>query len=304
MDRALRIWDQCRRMLRRLGAQRKGPRQRYSDATIVLIELLAALHNQPVKWACRPEHWPGRLPPGGLPSPSAFSRRVRGGRVSSLRQRLEDFIRALDPAPADRVVTLTGDGHALPVARHSRDRGARFGRGAGGMAKGYKVHPLRDAEARVLGWRLSPMNADEGEMLRRVLACVPPGVQGYLLADASYDDNWLFAAARERGLRLVAPRRRPGSGLGHRHHDPDRLRSRDLLEPPLTHGPCFGRSLYALRAAIERQFGHWASTPELNPDLPAWVRGYTRVRRWVQCKIIAVMLDRLLRTKPHLLHAA
>lgn len=304
MDRALNIWDRCRRLLRGLGAQRKGARQQYSDATIVLLDLWATLHNQPVKWACRPEHWPGRLPPGGLPSPSAFSRRVRDDRVSRLRQRLEEFIRALDPVPADRVVTLTCDGHALPVARHSRDRHARSGRGQGGMQKGYKVHPLRDAEGRVLGWRLSPMNADEGEMLRRVLACVPPGVRGYLLADAAYDDNWLFAAVREHGLRLVAPRRRPGTGLGHRRHDPDRVRSMGLLEPPPTHADCFGRGLYAHRAAIERQFGHWASTPELNPDLPAWVRGYPRVHRWVQCKIIAVMLDRLLRSQPSRLRAA
>jgi len=34
------------------------------------------------------------------------------------------------------------------------------------------------------------------------------------------------------------------------------------------------------------------------------VRGYRRVRRWVECKMIAVMIDHLLRRKPEALMAA
>lgn len=306
MERALNIWYQCRILLRGLGAQRKGPRQQYSDSTILLIDLWATLCNQPVKWACRSKNWPGKLPPGGLPSPSAFSRRINTAHAAQLRQQLEEFIRSLDSIPADCVVTLTCDGHALPVALHSRDRHAGYGRGAGGKAKGYKLHPLRDAEARILGWRLSPMNTDEGEILRRLLDDLPSDLRGYVLLDASYDDNWLFGIARGRSLQLVVPRRKPGTGLGHRRHDPGRLRCLPLLEPPLQSDASrgFGACLYAQRAAIERQFGHWASTVELNPDLPAWVRGFRRVHRWVQCKIIAIMIDRLLRTKTHLLDVA
>ncbi|MFY7895705.1 MAG: hypothetical protein ACOVP8_05695, partial [Phycisphaerales bacterium] len=89
MDRALKILDQCRPLLRTLGAQRKGDRQRFSDATIVLIDLWASLNNQPAKWACDAARWPGKLPPGGLPSPSAFSRRVRSPRVATLRAQLQ-----------------------------------------------------------------------------------------------------------------------------------------------------------------------------------------------------------------------
>ncbi len=62
--------------------------------------------------------------------------------------------------------------------------------------------------------------------------------------------------------------------------------------------------LYAERLRIERQFGHWASTTELNPDLPSFVRGCQRVERWIGCKMIAVMIDGLLRQKPEALMAA
>lgn len=258
MDRALKIWVQCKRLLRRLGSQRKRTRQRYSDSTVLLIDMWATLRNQPVKWACRPAHWPGKLPPGGLPSPSAFSRRISMPRVLTLRRHLEEMIARIDPLPTDRVVTLIADGHAIPVARHSRDRDAKFGRGAGGPAKGYKVHPLRDYESRIVDWRLSSMNTDEGEMLRRLIRRLPDETRGYVLADASYDDNWLFGAARSRGLQLVVPRRRPGTGFGHRRHDPARVRCQHLLESPITPriDPSYGQRLYDKRSGIERQFGH------------------------------------------------
>jgi transposase len=304
MDRALKILDQCRPLLRTLGALRKGDRQRFSDATIVLIDLWAALNNQPAKWACDAARWPGKLPPGGLPSPSAFSRRVRSPRVATLRAQLQETLRAADAVPTDRVAVLIVDGHALQVARHSRDRDAQFGRGAGAMEKGYKLHTLIDNAGRVLSWRLTPMNADEARVCVRLLGGVPEGVNGYILGDGSYNDNKLFAAARVRGLQLASPRRRPGTGLGHRAHDPSRLRCVHLLEEPVPGGGAFGRGLYAERLRIERQFGHWASTTELNPDLPSFVRGYRRVRRWVECKMIAVMIDHLLRRKPEALMAA
>ncbi len=58
------------------------------------------------------------------------------------------------------------------------------------------------------------MNADEGRVCVRLLGGVPEGLNGYILGDGSYNDNKLFAAARVRGLQLVSPRRRPGTGLG------------------------------------------------------------------------------------------
>ncbi len=199
---------------------------------------------------------------------------------------------------------LIVDGHALQVARHSRDRDAQLGRGAGAMEKGYKLHTLIDNAGRVLSWRLTPMNADEGRVCVRLLGGVPEVLNGYILGDGSYNDNKLFAAARVRGLRLVSPRRRPGTGLGHRAHDPSRLRCVHLFEEPVPDGGAFGRGLYAERLRIERQFGHWASTTELNPDQPSFVRGYRRVRRSVECEMIAVMIDHLLRRKPAALMAA
>lgn len=304
MDRALKILDQCRQLLRTIGAQRKGDRQRFSDATIILIDLWATLNNQPAKWACDARRWPGKLPPGGLPSPSAFSRRVRSPRVAKLRAQLQESLRAADAVPTDRVAVLIVDGHALQVARHSRDRDAKIGRGAGAMEKGYKLHTLIDNAGRVLSWSVTPMNTDEGRVCAQLLGGLPDGLIGYILDDGSYNDNKLFAAAMARGLQLVSPRRRPGTGLGHRTHDPARLRCVHLLEPPVPGGGGFGRELYAERLRIERLFGHWASTTELNPDLPSFVRGHQRVNRWIECKMIAVMIDRLLRRKPEALKAA
>ena len=81
------------------------------------------------------------------------------------------------------------------------------------MEKGYKLHTLIDNAGRVLSWRLTPMNADEGRVCVRLLGGVPEGLNGYILGDGSYNDNKLFAAARVRGLQLVSPRRRPGTGL-------------------------------------------------------------------------------------------
>jgi hypothetical protein len=75
------------------------------------------------------------------------------------------------------------------------------------MEKGYKLHTLIDNAGRVLSWRLTPMNADEGRVCVRLLGGVPEGVNGYILGDGSYNDNKLFAAARVRGLQLVSPRR-------------------------------------------------------------------------------------------------
>ncbi len=48
----------------------------------------------------------------------------------------------------------------------------------------------------------------------------------------------------------------------------------------------FGRELYKLRGAIERKFGHLASTPGLLTHLPAWVRTLPRVRIRVQAKLV------------------
>ena len=74
------------------------------------------------------------------------------------------------------------------------------------------------------------------------------GGAGYLVGDSSYDSNPLHKTASGRHHQVVAPPKKKGRGLGHRRHEPGRLRSRDLL------AGAFGRALYATRSALERWF--------------------------------------------------
>ena len=50
-------------------------RCRYGDREILRVILWAVLHDRPMVWACRPEHWPNRWRPEVLPDPSTISRR-------------------------------------------------------------------------------------------------------------------------------------------------------------------------------------------------------------------------------------
>jgi hypothetical protein len=51
-------------------------------------------------------------------------------------------------------------------------------------------------------------------------------------------------------------------------------------------GSDFGRALYKARTAIERSFGHAGSFGGGRGPLPAWGRGWARVRTWVWAKLL------------------
>jgi hypothetical protein len=109
------------------------------------------------------------------------------------------------------------------------------------------------------------------------------GATGYLLADATHDVNLLHAHAAARSFQLLTPRKKPGTALGHRDHCPARLRSIELLEGPST---VFGKTLYASRQNIERDFACLCSFGGGLQPLPSWVRHPRRVARWVIAKLI------------------
>lgn len=287
MERATNWLLQVQAVLRGLRAQRCGPRQHYTDATIALVYYWSVVNTRPQKWACREANWPLKRPPGGLPSPSQLSRRLHTPALERLLNEIDERVQALDPAGAGQVSVLIVDGHELRLSLHSRDRDAGRSFARQRTTRGYKLHLLIDAVGRRRAWWVGPVNIDERVVARRLLAGFHE--PGYVLGDANYDDNPLHAIARARGLQLVAPRRRPEAGLGHRVHDPARLRCRDLLENTVS---SFGRDLHAHRGAIERVFGTYKSTPELLTHLPAWVRGLTRVRRFVQAKLVLAELHR------------
>jgi len=206
-----------------------------------------------------------------------MSRRLR---QKDTQEFLAEVFRRLDrPEHLDLLKII--DGKPLPISRHSEDPDATFGRGAGGLNKGYKLHAIYGQSGRLLAWQVHPMNVDErkvgAELVKELTG------DGYLLADSNYDSNTLYTASHEYGQQLVAARRF-GSGrrLGHRSHAPQRLRGIALLEGPSD----FGRALYKQRRHIETRFGNLCSFGGGLTCLPPWVRTLQRVRLFVAAKII------------------
>lgn len=280
-------------LLRRLGRRRRSRKQQYTDGTILEVYLWAVVNDRPTVWACSLRNWAPGLRRGPLPSQSVMSRRLRTPGVERLLRRLEDAV--LRRGRATPLVCMV-DGKPLPIANHSHDRQAGYGRAVGGKAKGYKLNALIDAAGTVWAWRVAPMNGDERTIARRLLRDLPG--EGYLLADANYDSNQLFALAAGHGVQAVVPRRYgPDKGLGHRVYHPARLRSRDLLENGVS---SFGVELHGLRRAIERFFGTLVCTGGGLSCLPAWVRTHRRVRQWVCAKLIYNQIRADLRARPRL----
>jgi hypothetical protein len=179
------------------------------------------------------------------------------------------------------------DGKPLVVGSHGKDRDCAWGRAGRGYAKGYKLHAIYGDSPMPLAWELTPINVGESEVAARLVSTLNGG--GYLLGDKQYDSNPLHDAAQRAGYQLVAQRKRPHAGLGHRRHAPGRLRSIMLLQNE------FGQDLYACRDDIERRFGWLTSHTGGLAPLPSWVRRYHRVQSWVQAKLIIHTIYKQLR---------
>lgn len=279
-----RLWRLVYQMLIKIDRARPAAERSvgvmYSDVVIAAVYFWTVIHDRTQEWACLPINWPHR--PGSLkqlPTPSTLSRRLRSTQVSSLINRLEAKMRAEMPHEWCLIV----DGKSLPVGGYSKDPDAKVGYGAGYKFRGYKLHAINGGGRLPWSWDVLPANVSEPTTAVILVDAIPG--EGYLLGDASYDSNRLYAAAWEVQRHLIAPRKRPGTGLGHgsKHH-PQRLRSIELTEEPELHP--FAEALHNWRSGIERQFG-WLTqgTGGLTP-LPPHVRRLSRVRRWVQAKII------------------
>lgn len=254
--------------------------RRIGDRWIVLTFLFAAIMNRPVSWACDRRNWPAwvlRWMPV-VPSSTTMSRRLR--RPSVRRMLFATLERAQDVLPRSLVLML--DGKPLTVGGNSGDRQARVGRACGLFARGYRVHLVLEITGRVVGLRVASMHVSEQAMAERITRDLPKDTYAYLLADAGYDSNKVHGFARVAGVQMIAPRRRPHTGLGKgkRAHDAGRLRSLALTEGPSS----FGRELLRERSGIERWLGSW-STSVLGP-LPTHVRTQPRVERWILAKLI------------------
>lgn len=296
-----REWAELSAAISRIdGRWKDSPRLTHRTAVIVRVHLWSVIHERPTCWACEAKHWDWRTRPAALPDQSTMSRRMRGKAGKQFYAFL-DAVSALlcsnSGREAGTVLVKCMDGKALPVAAHSTDRDARWGRGAGQQAKGYKLHVARSPQRPMPEqWAVTPLDVDERVVARRLVKRLSGA--GYLLADALYDAADLHERAAAVEHQLVCPRGKPGRGLGHRRQSHHRLRCIDMLEPPGEINP-FGRRLHCQRRGIEQTFGNFVSFGGGLQGLPSWVRRIWRVRAWVYGKLLvnASRIRRLQRSR-------
>jgi len=269
------LWSILYPLLRRVGNDFSQKYVRYQPWVLVAVTLWAALHDRPISWACDARNW-GRtsLRPHRLPSASVLSRRGHGVAVGLVRRALEQAARGgREPA-----LVAFLDGKPLAIPAISSDPDAGFGRGAGAMSKGYKLHAVIADRPMPEAWDLTPINAAETRVAEALVGQL--GYGGYLLGDSNYDANPLFDAAASKGYALRTPHRQANAGKGHRRQSPHRLLSIDAAPAD------FGKALLTARGEIERRFGTLSSFGGGLAPLPAWVRRLHRVRTWVWDKLL------------------
>lgn len=249
---------------------------RYSTAEIVVVYFWCVVNDRPMCWGVDKANWPEELCPWRLPPQSTFSRRMRRSDAEQLMTEIEQTWLAMFGLQQCLIRMI--DGKPLAVSGVTKDRDAGYGRGAGGMQKGYKLHAVWATGPLPLAWGLGPMNLSEKKMAKELIPALPG--EGYLLGDAEFDANPLYELAHDAGHQLLAPKRQKQHGLGHRPQSPYRLRSIDLMKQE------FGKRLYRFRRQIERDFGNLVSFGGGLTCLPAWVRRFSRVRNWVQAKLL------------------
>src|SRR5205085_6879657 len=138
-------------------------------------------------WACDGRHWSTttRRPPR-LPSASTMSRRVDAVAVGLFWAALEQRLRA----SGNPALLAFVDGKPLPIGGDGKDPDARFGRGAGCVAKGYKLHAVWAGRPVPEAWEVTPLNASAKAAAERLIGQLL--FVGYLLADGNYDASYLY----------------------------------------------------------------------------------------------------------------
>jgi len=250
----------------------------YSDAIILWIHFLAVMHDRSHRWAHNKRNWP--LWSRRLIHPS-YSQLMRRLKIPSLRAQVDALnrhFRVLLPNTSDKAV----DGKPMVVGAYSKDPDAKRGRlSSEAWARGYKLHAIADRRGRIDAYAVTSLNAGESTVARCLVA--QTDLRGVTLrADANYDADALYTAVADAGGRLVAPRRKPGRGLGHRKHHPHRLEAIAEFEQHESRGLQHKRH----RLRIEQAFGNLTNLPFGLAPLPNWVRRQARVERWVAAKIV------------------
>lgn len=259
-----------------LKLDKRWGRWKYSTGEIAVVYFWCVLHDRPMTWSVDPANWPDDLRPLNLPPQSTLSRRMRRSDTLYLLLEIERSWLAL--VGTSQWLIRAIDGKPLAVSGVSKDADACYGRGAGGMQKGYKFYAVWAGGPLPLAWALAPMNCSERTMARQLIPTLPGS--GYLLGDSEYDCNDLYELAAAADHQLLARKRQKHRGLGHRRQSPHRLRGLELLKDT------FGKTLYKFRRQIERDFGNLVSFGGGLASLPPWVRRFPRVRNWLHAKLL------------------
>ena len=250
----------------------------YQDSVILWIHFLAVVHDRSNHWAHHRSNWPiwaRRLP---RPSYSQLMRRLKEPAIQVHIHDLNQAIRARLPQSPNKAV----DGKPLRVGSYSKDPDATRGRITNrSFGRGYKLHAIANEHGVIETFAVTGLNAGESTVARQLVNATD--LRGAVLrGDANYDSSSTYAAVALAGGRLLAPRRKPETGLGHRRHHPDRLRAIEEFERHPDRGAHHKRH----RNRIEQVFGHLTNLPFGLAPLPNWVRRRERVQRWVAVKIL------------------
>jgi hypothetical protein len=268
------LWPRLYHILQQVACDVHQKHAKCHAWVIAAVLLWAALHDRSIQWACQKRHWSStQCKPASLPHPSNVSRRSKRVSFGLFLNLLSERLRG--SGLPGLVVVL--DGKPLLVGGCSHDPDAEFGRAAGHVGRGYKLHAAWSGRAMPEAWEVTSLRVHEIHPAARLLRQLPGG---YALADANYDATALYDAAAAGGYQLLAEQLDNNPGSGHHYQSPYRLRCIALLQTP------FGRALFARRRAIERYFGHASYFGGgLGAGLPPWVRRSWRVERWVWAKL-------------------
>lgn len=248
----------------------------FPDALILLIYFFAALNNCSPLWASDKRNWPLWCRHLALPSYSQLMRRLKQKRIVEFIDRLNAEFRARLPATAHKAC----DGKPLVVGGFSKDPDAKAGKIPNGWGRGYKLHAIVDSLGTIDVFCVTSLDAGEATVMQELVGKID--LSGAVLrGDANYDSNPLYDATARSGGRLVAPRRKPFTKLGHRAHHAHRLQA--IAELEADGGQLHHHKRH--RNRIEQSFGHLTNLPFGLWALPNFVRRLHRVNLWTKAKV-------------------
>jgi hypothetical protein len=264
------VYQSLRRVNRRIPKQ--GRACQYSDTLIVGMYLWTVFHDRPLCWAVDRSNYSSLFRPRKLPSRSQFGRRIKSARCQMLLEALNRELASVDDVPNIFLM----DSRPLRVGAYSRDPDVRTGYTKDGFAKGYKLHALATKQGSIVAWRLTALNRNDKPVAWELINEARP--RGMVLADGSYDSGKLYDHVLEYGALLLTPL--PDNvGGGHRPQS----RARLLAARMWANG---AEVLYGDRLGIERIFSQQSSFGGGLAPLPAWVRRWERVYRWITAKLM------------------